>query len=518
MRFGELLVARLGKKLTPIIASTKELSRRLQGAIQRSGLIREGDRVGVAVSGGADSVALLLLLVAVKRKLGIALSVLHFNHKLRGPAADADEKFVGALARKYKLPFYSSSAAVKAIAKSDKANLEATARRLRYSFLGQAADEHRLDKIAVAHTADDQAETVLAHILRGSGLTGLGGIHPQVDKIVRPLLSVSRADLRLYLKAHRQTWREDATNRDTAKTRARIRKKLVPLLRKEFQPRIVEHLTALSSHARQDDTLLQHLAQERLRTSLEMIPEGARIRIADLLPPDIQESTFEQIEGQSSEQAASTGLSGRLVRLIVSRMKSERTKLRNDTFSSGEFTARHVTQVLELARHGKTGSSLPLPGNIEVRRHRDTLVFCAKGSTTHSVHEYEYKIDSLPDRNTIRVPELGCVFRFTVIDWHAQRGETRVSGEVLDGARLIFPLTLRNWRHGDRFCAIGHTKPEKLKRLFNEKGIDRWQRAGWPVVVNGEELAWSRIFGASAKFAAHAGTKTGIVIVEEKLL
>jgi len=92
---------------------------------------------------------------------------------------------------------------------------------------------------------------------------------------------------------------------------------------------------------------------------------------------------------------------------------------------------------------------------------------------------------------------------------------------VLDGARLNFPLTLRNWRHGDRFCVIGHTKPEKLKRLFNEKGIDRWQRVGWPVVASGEsgdDLVWSRIFGASAKFAAHDGTKTGIVIVEEKLL
>jgi len=95
---------------------------------------------------------------------------------------------------------------------------------------------------------------------------------------------------------------------------------------------------------------------------------------------------------------------------------------------------------------------------------------------------------------------------------------------VLDGARLNFPLTLRSWRHGDRFCVTGHTKAEKLKRLFNEKGIDRWQRAGWPVVASGEsskggdDLAWSRIFGASAKFAAHDGTKTGIVIVEEKLL
>jgi tRNA(Ile)-lysidine synthase len=521
MRFGSLRVARLAKRLTPIITNTKHLSQRLQNAIQRSGLIRQGERVGVAVSGGADSVALLLLLVALKKELGIALSVLHFNHKLRGPAADADEKSVADLARKYKLPFYSAAAAVKFIAKNNKANLEATARRLRYAFLAQCASEHHLDKIAVAHTADDQAETVLAHILRGSGLTGLGGIHPQVDKIVRPLLSVSRSDLRLYLKAHKRTWREDATNRDTSKTRARIRKKLIPLLKKEFQPRIVEHLASLSNHARQDDALLHHLAEERLRTCVETIPGEARIRIADLLPPNVQENAFAQTEDQSPEQAAASGLSARLARLIISRLKLTHAKSAKDISAVGEFSALHVRQVLELARHGKTGSSLPLPGNIEVRRHREALVFCAKEIAAQSRHEYEYKIDSLPDLNTIRVPELRCVFRFTVIDWHGQRGETSLAGEGLDGARLNFPLTLRSWRHGDRFCAIGHTKPEKLKRLFNEKGIDRWQRVGWPVVASGksgEDLAWSRIFGASAKFAARDGTKTGIVIVEEKLL
>ena len=509
-------MARLAKKLTPIITSTKQLSQRLQNAIQRCGLIRQGDRVGVAVSGGADSVALLLLLVAAKKNLGITLSVLHFNHKLRGSAADADEKFVSTLARKHKLPFYSATASVKSIAKNDKANVEATARRLRYAFFSECAGEHHLDKIAVAHTADDQAETVLAHILRGSGLAGLGGIHPQVDKIVRPLLSVSRADLRLFLKSRKQTWREDATNRDTAKTRARIRKKLIPLLKEEFQPRIVEHLASLSNHARQDDALLHHFAEQRLRASLEMIPGGARIRIAELLPPDLQQSAFALFEDQPPERAASTGLSARLVRLIVSRVKSAK-----HNSAGGELTALHVRQVFELARHGKTGSSLPLPGNIEVRRHRDTLVFCAKESAALSSRNYEYKIDSLDHLNTIRVPELGCVFRFTVIDWHPQRGETSLTGEVLDGARLNFPLTLRSWRHGDRFCAIGHTKPEKLKRLFNEKGIDRWQRGGWPVVASGrsgEDLAWSRAFGASAKYAVHDGTKTGIVIVEEKLL
>ena len=511
-------MGRLAKKLTPILTSTKQLSQRLMQAIQRSGLIREGDRVGVAVSGGADSVTLLLLLVAAKKKLGITLCVLHFNHKLRGGAADSDEKFVGALAHKYKLPFYSAAAAVKSIAKTDKANLEATARRLRYAFFAQCASEHNLDKVAVAHTADDQAETVLAHILRGSGLAGLGGIHPRVEKIVRPLLSVARADLRLYLKAHKQTWREDATNRDTAKTRARIRKKLIPLLTREFQPRIVEHLASLSSHAREDDALLNDLADERLRTSLEIIPGGAIIRIEELLACTIQENALARMEDRSPEQATSTGLSGRLVRLIVSRVKRAQVGKAKNNSADGEFSALHVRQVLDLARHGKTGSSLPLPGNMEVRRHRDALVFCVKEAAALSPREYAYKIDSLATLNGIRVPELGCVFRFTVIDWHGQRGETRLSGEVLDGARLNFPLTLRSWRYGDRFCATGHSKPEKLKRLFNEKGIDRWQRAGWPVVVTGRDLAWSRSFGASAKFAAHDGTKTGIVIVEEKSL
>jgi tRNA(Ile)-lysidine synthase len=521
------LVARLAKKLTPIITTTKHLYQRLQNSIQRSGLIREGDRVGVAVSGGADSVALLLLLVAIKKKLGITLRVLHFNHKLRAAATDADEKFVAALARKHKLPFYRATAAVKSIAKNDKANLEATARRLRYAFFSECASEHHLNKIAVAHTADDQAETVLAHILRGTGLTGLGGIHPQVDKIARPLLSVSRADLRLYLKAHKQTWREDATNRDTTKTRARIRKKLIPLLKKQFQPRIVEHLASLSNHVREDDALLHHLAEERLRACLQMIPGGAHIRIVDLLPPNqvtppnVRSADLraaEQIEDRSGAQAASSGLSGRLVRLIVSRVKGARANFANNNPQRGEFTALHVAEVLDLARHGKTGSSLPLPGNIEARRHRDALVFCAKESAALSPRDYEFKIDSLQKLDTIRVPELGCVFRFTVIDWHPRRGETSLLGEVLDGARLNFPLTLRSWRHGDRFCAVGHTKPEKLKRLFNEKGIDRWQRDGWPVVVSGEDLAWSRSFGAAAKFAANDGSKTGIVIVEEKLL
>jgi len=545
-------VARLAKKKSARKSSAAVLAQRLQDCVRRSGLLRAGERVGVGVSGGADSVALLLLLVGLRKSLGITLGVLHFNHKLRGRAADADEKFVAALARKYKLPFYSASAAVKAIAESDKANLEATARRLRYVFFARCASERQLDKIVVAHTADDQAETVLAHILRGSGLAGLGGIHPQMDKIVRPLLSVSRGDLRLYLKAYKQTWREDASNRDTTKMRARIRKKLIPLLQKEFQPRVVEHLVSLADHAREDQALLQGLAGARLRRCMELIPGGVRIGATDLLEvnpegmPDSHtgvygasrkmsgrdESSVVDKDSSDLAEAGLTGLGGRMVLLIIGGLKRTRVNVVNGRAGAGEIGAKHVLQVLELARHGRTGALLVLPGDIEVRRQRDALEFCCKANMATPPRDYEYKIDSLPSLTAIRVPELGCAFRFRVIDWHAQRGETRLLGGVLDEARLNFPLTLRSWRYGDRFCAAGHTKPEKLKRLFAERGIDRWARAGWPVIASGkhggsekndadesrDDLAWSRAFGASAKFAANERTKTGIVIVEEKLL
>jgi len=162
--------------------------------------MRPGERVGVAVSGGADSVALLLLLLELREKLGVVLSVVHFNHKLRGKASDADEAFVAKLAAKHELEFHSASADVAKKAKKERANLEDAARRARYDYFRSLVESGACTKIAVAHTADDQAETVLAHLLRGTGLAGLGGIHPVAGPVVRPLLGSRRGELRRFLK------------------------------------------------------------------------------------------------------------------------------------------------------------------------------------------------------------------------------------------------------------------------------------------------------------------------------
>lgn len=493
-----------------------DLARGLLGAMEKSGLLRAGERVGAAVSGGADSVALLLLLCELRLSLGLTIYVLHFNHRLRGRAADADEKFVEKLAKKFALPFYAGAADVKAIAKRDKANTEDAARRERYVFFARATGEHELDKVAVGHTADDQAETVLAHILRGSGITGLGGIHPQVGKVVRPLLGARRADLRAFLKVRKQSWREDATNRDTTKMRARIRKKLLPLLEKEFQARTVEHLAALSVHAREDDAILKRVVEERLKGSLEIGAEGARIGIRDLLGEAFGtkgSAALARSRGAEKSSAESGALGGRMVRRIIAKWKASQGNA-----AGGELTALHVNQVLELARNGQTGSTLQLPSGMEVRRLAEALLFCAAAEKiSRGEKEYAYEIDFLLGTTVIHVPELGCAFRFTVIDWLGKRGETSVSGEVFNRDALRFPLTLRNWQHGDRMRGAGHSKPEKLKRLFAEKPIDRWQRAGWPVIVSDGKLAWSRGFGCAAEFAVNEATSTGIVIAEEKL-
>ncbi len=491
------------------------LEERILVGLKKREMVRPGDRVGVAVSGGADSVALLLLLLELREKLGIVPSVVHFNHKLRGKAADMDEKFVAKLAATHGLEFHSASVEVAKKAKKEKANIEDAARRARYDYFRSLAESGTCARIAVAHTSDDQAETVLAHLLRGTGLTGLGGIHTVAGPVIRPLLGVRRDELRRFLRARKQTWREDATNRDTKRMRARIREKLLPLLQKQFQPAIVEHLATLAELAREDEAFLDALAKGRVRAVVRENDGLARITVVDLLQSGKEKDLNAENtqDAQDSDKSEGTkALSKRMVRRIVEGIKPH----------DGQLGAGHVEAVLQLARGGQSGSSLALPGGVEVRRERDALVFqpvenARALSSQSSQKEYEYKIDLTRGDAEVSVAELGCVFRLRVIDWPRNRGETRRDRAVLDRDRLRFPLVLRNWRPGDRLRPQGHRGAHKLKRLLNEKRISRWDRDGWPVLTSGGELVWARGFPVAAECAANERTRAGIVIAEEKI-
>ncbi|PWT88682.1 MAG: tRNA lysidine(34) synthetase TilS [Proteobacteria bacterium] len=467
------------------------------GAIRGQGLVRPGDRLGVAVSGGGDSVALLLLILELRNELGIVPSVVHVNHKLRGRASEADEKFVVALAEKHRLDVHLHRTDVAAAAKHSKRNLEDAARRARYGYFSTLLTSGTLTAVATAHTADDQAETVLAHLLRGTGIAGLGGIYPVMDGVVRPLLAVRREELRSYLSEHKERWREDASNRDTTRTRARIRRKLIPLMEKEFQPAAVEHLVGIAERARELEAFLKAAAEQVARVSVARSEDGLRIGVEDLLEP-----------WKRGPAEAMDALSGRVVMDLAAEVQSKR----------GQLTAAHVRSVLQLARHGENGKCLQLPRGLEVRRERNRLLFARSTSRRgESPRKFEHHINLAADRPVVAVPQLHCAFRFRVIDWPPERRDTVRSGAVLDRDRLQYPLVLRNWRPGDRLHPMGRQRSHKLRRLLGEARVSTWERDGWPVLTSGGVLAWARGFPVAAEFAVTERTQAAMVIVEDPI-
>lgn len=321
--------------------------------------LRAGMRVGAAVSGGADSVALLLLLTELRAELGLVVSAVHFNHRLRGKASDSDERFVAKLAEKLGITLHVGRGDVAAKAKRERANLEDAARRARYAFFARLAGQGVVDVIATAHTMDDQAETVLAHMLRGTGIAGLAGIHPVAGCVVRPLLGVRRADLRAYLRGRRQSWREDATNQDIAKNRARMRKKLLPMLEKQFNPAVVEHLAALADRAREQASFIDNLASHAFETHVKMTENGAEIAVADLLKP--------LGTGNAESQAV---LRARLIAKVADRVKRR----------PGQILAGHLEAVLKLTTSGEVGKRVQLPGGMDAVKTRETILFVKRAT------------------------------------------------------------------------------------------------------------------------------------------
>jgi tRNA(Ile)-lysidine synthase len=502
-------VRRAGRTGSREPGARSEVAQKLLRSLTERHRVTAGQRIGIAVSGGADSVALLRLFLELRKELGIVLSVVHFNHKLRGKASDRDEAFVDKLAELYGLPFHVARENIAAKAKQERANVEDTARRARYAYFDRLVSDGRVDRIAVAHTADDQAETVLSHILRGTGIAGVGGIHPEAGAVFRPLLRFRRGALRVHLRSLGQTWREDATNRDVKRTRARIRHKLIPFLEKKFQPLAVEHLCQLADLAREDDAWLEGSAELRVFLGGREEKAGWRIPTGELLAPRVNKPMGSSADSLWSRHAAEA-MSKRMVRMLVKKVKPR----------SGQLSAMHVEAVLRLAGLQDSGKSLQLPGGVEVRREHDSLLFRpldTKAVSGRNAAPFAYPVDLDKGETELHVLEHSCALRFQVIDWPCQGRETKDTGAVLDRDKLRRPLVVRNWQPGDTVQAQGHQKSHTLSRLLNEAGVSRWEKESWPVLTSGGKIAWSRGLPVAAEFAVGEWTRAGVRITEVPL-
>jgi tRNA(Ile)-lysidine synthase len=429
--------------------------------ISRYNMLAPGARAIVAVSGGPDSVCLLHVLLELK----IAVSgVAHVNHKLRGAASEEDERFVAEMARDLGLEFYRTTGDLR------EGNLEQAARRLRREFFHDLIRTGRADRIALGHTRDDQAETVLFRLFRGSGLAGLAGILPvTAEGLIRPLLDVSRVEVEAFLRERNIPWREDSSNREPRFARNRIRHELLPRLKQDWNPNIAETLAHLADLAYEEE---RWWATEVGRLAGEML----------LISPGAVEVSLNELARLPRAVAR------RLIRYAIRQVKGN---LRGVQF-------RHVEAVLELP---ETGGRAELPG-IHAIRSFDWLRLGVPGRSHPDPQGDQLAVPGrglAPDGNTMICLD---VIRQT-------RGSGACGTLKADLWLRTIPerLVLRGWRPGDRYCPIGHAGDWKLKELFQRQRVPSWRRPFWPILCWGDKILWTRDFGPAREYAEHSDNR-----------
>lgn len=448
-----------------------DLLGRIEKYWQQHQLQTAGGTVLVGCSGGIDSLALLDALWRLQARLQIKLVAAHFEHGIRGEASLADAEFVRSFCAAKQIRFYQSGADVPALAKAAGESIETAARRLRYGFFRQICQQYPGAVIATAHHQDDQAETVLMHLIRGCGVGGLAGIRPKQGDVVRPVLFARKADLQDYCAVHKLAPRHDATNDEADCFRNQLRLELLPQLQEQYNPAIVQALCHLGELAGADEDMLQQLAEQRLAQLAApiFVNQGDR----ENQPIGYQCSCRELLEQPLSMQR-------RILQVMTKALVQE------------QLSFGHVESVLALCSQGRTGSQLQLPfgllGKISYGKfylQKNIIPFSENDGTIESAD------NNLPVM--VKIP-----------------GETRLpSGEILvarvsdkplgimtDGRWAVYgdldkclgPLLLRHRQPGDRVSlGSGH---KKLKDFLIDSQVPREKRDALWLAVSGERILW----------------------------
>ena len=471
----------------------------------------------MAVSGGSDSVALLRLLLELRSELGVVLHVLHLNHKLRGPESDSDAEFVGNLARNFKLEFHSTEHGTAAYAAEHQLSMETAARELRYDFFAKVMGEVPLDKVVTGHTLDDQAETVLMRVIRGTGMRGLRGIQPHLEietengsgEIIRPLLRIRRSALEQYLRDIGQPWREDATNKETKYTRNRVRHTLLPLLEREFNPEIAVGLSELAELARAEEDYWENEIEGWMGTVVQWIPpkrlrSGVDVPLSDLMPS-------KQVLGPELPSSAPDQMSALL---DLGWLEAQPLAVQRRVIHAvGEYAGiplefKHVEEILLFAaQEDGRGKQLALPKGWKVLHEGGTLDFQPPTEQIESESEdYQYP---LPVPGEVRVNDTGLVIQALRIPGSDCAGYN--PDHLFDPTLLEKQLLVRNWHAGDRFWPAHTKSPRKIKELLQERHVPQPERKLWPVVVSGDEIIWLKGFPAHAQLRRKNGNDAVLI-------
>lgn len=453
------------------------VSTKVAAALKECLTLTRKHRLGVAVSGGPDSVALLGALMEHAARQRLYLTVLHVNHALR-PESDQEQQFVESLCQQWGLPCFVE----KLTPQRQQSGVEMWARRARYRFFQQRKEQDDLDAVAVAHTRDDQAETVLFRLMRGAGRRGLAGIPPQRDGwIIRPLLDCSRQEVMAYLTAKHLSYVTDSSNTDLRYTRNKIRHVLLPLLEREFSPQIRPHLAHLAESLRQEEAWLDMQA----RAAYERVQDGP----------------FSIVLGRLQEEPLA--LQVRLFRLWFA--QAGQTK---------EISFRHLKQLIALSA-GRVLGALEVPGGWIVRREGAKLTL-VPSRVAPSDAAYRY---FLAPGDSFTIPETGWRMLMSLpFAWRGVLAEARQSDPwqaLFDADVLAMPLTVRKMQPGDRIHPLGMQGRKKVHDIFMDKKVVRSERHCWPLLESNREIIWipGLVRGASAQISSATQRVVRITVI-----
>lgn len=455
--------------------STDNLLQTVLRAISRFSMLTPGDRVLVAVSGGPDSVALLHLLLRIAPEYSLALGVAHLNHGLRGRASDRDEEFTSALARTHDLPFHGGRRNVKALRRIKKLSPEEAARKARHDFLAEIRRAEGYRRLALGHHADDNAELVLMRLIQGGGPAGTAGMAPvRDDGLIRPLIEARRTDIEAFLRTEGIGWVADESNADPRFLRNRIRSRLIPLLREEFNPAVVDAVNRYAEIRREEEAWLSGLTR------------------------DMAEScTSPSIEAGSEAEAGTEGRVLSVPRLrnlpMAPRRRVVRRTLEVVRGHLRRIALDHVDAVLSLLDGDGRHRRLDLPGRVRVARTGEELrirrLAVPLRNAGASAPAFAYEMEG---PGVLALSEIDARLSLSIIPRPSDR-DVRHAGQhvaFFDMKKFRFPLVVRNARPGDRFTPLGMCGSQSVSDFLINRKIPLPDRPRCPVLLSGNRIIW----------------------------
>jgi tRNA(Ile)-lysidine synthase len=438
-------------------------------AIARYGMIEEGGAVLVGLSGGPDSVCLLHMLHRLKGRFGLTLHAVYVDHNLRPAETPAERDFCGGLCGRLGVNFAVKSVDVLTRAKEKGVNKQEAARELRYAALEESAFEMKAGRIALGHNADDQTETVLMRLLRGAGPRGLSGMPARRGMIIRPLIGIERSEIAHFLDEEKIPFLVDSSNLTTDYFRNRIRRELVPVVRR-LNPSISGTLAGTVSILQEEERYFDLMVT---KTLMKMISRKSDRRIELFLAPmEIMDKV--------------------ILRRVLRRALEETDSLRGMGFT-------HIEDIIGLVKHGPSGARLSLPGRIRVIKEYALLVITSERPVR--IDEY-----TLAPPGEVAVRGAGFVIGATLPD-DAGEGVDGRSSVLLDAGKMQFPLTVRPRAAGDFFFPMGFGKRKKLQDFFVDVKVPRDERDSTPIVVSGSDIVWVAGYRADERFRVKEDTK-----------